>query len=82
MQICHRAQCTAAALVAALMLQVARVSAMDLSTAAEPAASDSTQVHFVWALLLTALAVAFAAIGFRYGEALQNPAWLVIQYPF
>ena len=80
MQDCNRAACSASVLLAALTLQCATVGAMEISITAEPAASESSHVHIVWALLLTAVAVAFAAIGLGSGVVLQCLAWLVLQY--
>ena len=70
MQNCNRAACLASVLVAALTLQCATVGAVEME-GAEPAALESSHAHIVWALLLTAVAVAFAAIGLGYGVALQ-----------
>ena len=79
MQACNRAACSVSVLVAALTLQCATVGAMDLSKAAEPAASESSHAHIVWALLLTAAAVASVAVGLGSGVTLQCPAQLVLQ---
>ena len=78
---CNRMVCSAAMLMAALTLQCATVGALGSSKAAELAASESGHAHFLWALLLTAVAVAFAAIGFTLGASLQYLAWLVLQTP-
>ena len=80
MQDYSRAAFLASVLVAALTLQCATVGAMEISVAAEPAASESSHAHIVWAMLLTAVAVAFAAIGLGSGVVLQCLAWLVLQY--
>ncbi len=71
MQNCNRAAWLASVRVAALTLQCATVGAVEMGKAAEPAALESSHAHIVWALLLTAVAVAFAAIGLGYGVALQ-----------
>ena len=81
MQDCNRVACLVAVLLAALMLQCAAAGARGSSRTAEPAASESGHAHFLWALPLTAVAVAFAAIGYKFGAALQHLAWLVLQTP-
>ena len=71
MQNGNRAASLASVLAAALMLQCALGGAVEFSKIPEPAASESSHAHSVWALLLTALAVAFAAVSLRSGVTLQ-----------